>query len=287
VLSPSARFFKDENIKNTITQSKRLRIKVKKVKLAAFRPENLLTRTAELAAKHGFDFFGFPLFELVKREEALEELEAVFKDGLDILVFTSVNGVRRSFELCAGKLDLKQSMVDSKADLCAIGPVTREELVKKGLHVHLMPTAYSTDGLKELFSTRGVKNTRIVFLRSSAGNKEITDYLRQAEAIVTDIVVYELKKKAIEDLTGYFVDLVNYKPDHIIFTSSMTFEIFFEFANELHLIEKLFEYAKIDAIGDLTAETIANKGLQVNFVAEKSTVEDLLQGLQIQLESAL
>lgn len=260
---------------------------MKKAKLAAFRPENLLSRTTELAAQHDFDFFGFPLFELVGREEALDELEAVFKDGFDILVFTSVNGVRRSFELCADKFDLKQSLEAANADLCAIGPVTRDELVKIGLHVHLMPAAYSTEGLKELFNARGVKGTRVVFLRSSAGNKEITDYLRRAGAIVTDIVVYAPKKKAIEDLKVYFDELVNYKPDYIIFTSSMTFEIFFEIAEELHLIAMLFEHAKIAAIGELTAETIAGKGLQVDLVAEKSTLEDLLHGLQIPLKSAL
>ncbi len=253
---------------------------MKKLKLAAFRPEDLLPRTSELTAQHGFDFFGFPVFELVARKEALGELEVVFKEGVDILVFTSVNGVRKAFELCEGKFDLKQNLLDLNADLCAIGPVTRDELVKKGLHVNLMPAAYSTEGLKELFSARGVKGKRIVFLRSSEGNKEITDFLKRAGAFFTDIVVYELKKKAIGDLKNRFEELVKYKPDYIIFTSSMTFEIVFELTKELNRADEIFKAAKIAAIGDLTAKTITGKRLKVDLVAEKSTFEDLLDAIE-------
>jgi uroporphyrinogen-III synthase len=261
--------------------------KMKKPKIAAFRPETLLPRTRELAAHHGFDFFGFPVFELVARKEALSELEAVFKEGVDILVFTSVNGVRISFELCAGKLDLKQNLLDVNAELCAIGPVTREELEKRGLSVSLRPATYSTEGLKELFSAIGVKDRRLVFLRSSEGNKEITGFLKREGAFVTDIEVYEIKKKDLDDFKKLFEDLVKYKPDYIIFTSSLTFEIFFELSKELNRAEEIFSDAKIAAIGDLTAETITGKGMKVDLVAEKSTFEDLLDALKNELKSDL
>jgi uroporphyrinogen-III synthase len=256
-----------------------------KPKIAAFRPENLLPRTRELAARHGFDFFGFSVFELAERREAIIEIEAVFKEGVDIVVFTSVNGVRKSFELCEGKLDLKKELLDANAELCTIGPVTREELAKKGLQVSLMPAAYSTEGLKELFDVIGIRDKRLVFLRSSEGNKEITDFLKREGAFVTDIVVYEIKKKDLKEFKNLFVELVKYKPDYIIFTSSLTFAIFFERSKELNRAEQIFRDAKIAAIGDLTAETITGKGLKVDLVAEKSTFEDLLHELKIKLKS--
>lgn len=251
-----------------------------KTKIAAFRPENLLQRTSELSAQHGFGFFGFPVFDLVAREEALHELEVVFKEGVDILVFTSANGVIKAFELYEGKIDLKKNLQDLNVELCAIGPVTRDELQKKGLYVHFMPAAYSTEGLKALFSALGVKDKRIVFLRSSEGNKEITEFLKRAGAFVTDIVVYKLKKKSIEDLKNLFEDLVEYKPNYIIFTSSMTFEIVFELANELNRAEEIFSDAKLAAIGDLTAETITGKGLKVDLIAKKNTFESLLNAIE-------
>lgn len=254
---------------------------MKKQKIAAFRPENMLLRTKKLAAQQGFDFFGFPVFELVARADALSELEAVFKKGIDIVVFTSVNGVRKSFELCAGagKLDLKQKLLDLNAELCAIGPVTRDELAKKDLEVDLMPAAYSAEGLKELFSAIGVKDKKIVFLRSSEGNKELVHFLKREGAMVTDIAVYGIKKIGLADFKNRFDELVNYKPDYIIFTSSLTFEIVFEHSKELGRAEEMFSAAKLAAIGDLTAETITGKGLKVDLIAEKSTFEDLLNAI--------
>ncbi|MDI6886190.1 MAG: uroporphyrinogen-III synthase [archaeon] len=251
-----------------------------RIKIAAFRPKNLLSHARELAEQHGFDFFGFPVFELVERNEALNEIEAAFKEGIDILVFTSVNGIKKSFELCEGKIDLKKRLLETNAELCAIGPVTREELEKRGLSANLMPSTFSTKGLEELFNAIRVKDRRIVFLRSSEGNKEIIAFLERKGAVVTDIVIYELKKKDMTEFKKLFEDLVKYKPDYVIFTSSLTFEIFFELSKELDIEKEIFRATKIAAIGDLTAETITGKGMKVDLVAEKSTFENILNKIK-------
>lgn len=251
-----------------------------RIKLAAFRPENLLSRTSELAAQHGFDFFGFPVFDLVERKEALSEIAAVFKEGIDIVVFTSVNGVRKAFDLCEGNIDLREKILEVNAKLCAIGPVTGEELQKKGLSVNLMPATHSTEGLRELFSLIMVRDERIVFIRSSEGNKGIIRFLERKRAIVKDIVIYTLRRKDIIEFTNLLEGLVRYKPDYIIFTSSLTFETFFELSKELNIEKEIFRAAKIAAIGDLTAETITREGLKVDIVAEKGTFESILNKIK-------
>lgn len=250
-------------------------------KLAAFRPENLLLRTKELAAQYGFDFFGFPVFDLVEREEALSEITAVFQEGVDILVFTSVNGVKKAFELCEGNIDLREKILEVDSKLCAIGPVTREELQRKGLRVNLMPAVYSTEGLKELFGEMKVRDRRIVFIRSAEGNKEIISFLEEKGALVTDIVIYQMRRKDITEFKNQLESLVRYKPDYIIFTSSMTFEILFEFSKELKRENNIFRGVKIVAIGDLTAGTITREGLNVDIVAEKGTFESILNEITI------
>jgi uroporphyrinogen-III synthase len=253
--------------------------KVKKTKIAAFRPENLLPRTREIAERHGFDFFGFPVFELVARKEALSELEAVFKEGVDIAVFTSVNGVRKTFEICEGKTDLKSSVSSADVELCAIGPATKGELEAHGLNVDLMPAEYSAEGLKELFNAISVKDRRIVFLRSSEGNKELVNFLNREGAFVTDIAVYTMKKIDPAEFKEFFDAFLEFRPDYVIFTSSLTFKIFFELAKELDRENEIFKTAKIAAIGELTAETITEEGLKVDVVADKSTFEDLLNAI--------
>ncbi len=255
-----------------------------RTKIAAFRPEILLPRTRERAERHGFDFFGFPVFELVERKDALGEIAAAFEEGVDIAVFTSVNGVKSSFELCEGKFDLKKKLLDADIEICAIGPVTREELEKRGLSVDLMPVEYSSEGLKELFNAIRVKDRRIVFLRSSEGNKEIVEFFDNKGAVVTDIEIYKIKKKDLSEFKKLFEDLVKYKPDYVIFTSSMTVKIFFELVKELGRDGEIFRDAKIAAIGDLTAETITGEGMNVDLVAEKSTFEGLLNAIKEQAQ---
>lgn len=250
-------------------------------KIAAFRPGNLLHRTKEITEKHGFDFFGFSLFELVDRNDAVKEIEAVFEEDVEIVVFTSANGVRRSFEMCDGKIDLKKKFLNAGVKLCAIGSMTREELEKRGLRVNLMPSEcnYSTAGLKSIFNAIHVKDKRIVFLRSSEGNKGLITFLDSKRAFVVDIAIYRIKEKDLCELKELFWMLVKYKPDYLLFTSSLTFKLFLRFSKELSLADEIFRTAKIAAIGALTAEAISEEGIRVDFIAEENTFEGILNAI--------
>ena len=255
--------------------------KVKKTKIAAFRPENMLLRTKEQAERHGFDFFGFPVFELVARESALQEIKAVFAEGLDIAVFTSVNGVRKTFEIYEGRIDLKSSVSNAGVELCAIGPATKEELEARGLNVDLMPAEYSAEGLKRMFNALGVKDRRIAFFRSSEGSKGITDFLASTGASVTDIAVYTVKNRDPAEFKEFFDAFREFRPDYLIFTSSLTFKIVFNAAKELGIEKEILGgVVKIAAIGELTAEAITEEGLKVDVVADKSTFAGLLNAIK-------
>ena len=253
-------------------------------KIAAFRPENVLKRSKEKADRYGFDFFGFTLFELVDRKEALKEIEDVFNERVDIVVFTSLNGVKKSFGICEGKFDLKAKLSDAAIEICAIGPVTGSELEKHGVRVDFMPEQYSAKGLMELMDKRGdAENKKIVFLRSAEGGRDILDFLRQKGAFVKDIQVYKVEIKDTEEEKELFSEFVTYNPDYIIFTSSLTFKTFLGLAKEFGMKENIFEvleHAKIAAIGDLTAETICEEGMKVDLVAGKSTFEDVLKEIK-------
>ena len=252
-------------------------------KIAAFRPENMLPRTKEQAAQYGFDFFGFSVFELVAREDAVREIAAVFEAGVDIVVFTSVNGVRKTFALCAGTFDLKRELSNADVAVCAIGPATEAELEAQGVTVDVMPAEYSASGLKRLFIELGVTGKSIAFLRSAEGGKEIINFLDDNGALVTDIAVYTVKERGLDSLKERFDALVAYKPDYVIFTSSLTFTILFTAAKALKREQEIFEGVKIAAIGDLTAETILRNGLNVDLVAGKSTFEAVLIELKNKL----
>jgi uroporphyrinogen III methyltransferase/synthase len=255
-------------------------------KIAAFRPENSLLRSKEIAERYGFEFFGFPLFELVERREALNEIKDVFESGIDLVVFTSANGVKKSFRICEAETDFDFKERLSTVEICAIGPVTRKELERRGLKVDLMPAEYSTDGLKRMFDPiGGVKNRKIIFLRSAEGGKDIVEYLRRRGAFVKDIAVYKVEMKDSKEENGFFAYLTSYNPDYIIFTSSLTAKIFFELAIRFKMKDEVVEVlsdAKIVAIGDLTAEAIREReeGIKVDMVARESTFEGALKEIK-------
>ena len=256
-------------------------------KIAAFRPENMLPRTEELAVRHGFDFFGFSVFELVAREAAVREIATVFEAGVDVVVFTSVNGVRTTFTLCNGKIDLKRALSNAGAVVCAIGPATKAELEAHGVNVDLMPAEYSAEGLTRMFNARDVTGKRIVFFRSAEGGKEIITALASSGVLVTDIAVYTVQERASTEFKALFDALLAYAPDYLIFTSSLTVTILVNAAKALEREQELFISVKIAAIGDLTAETITRHGLNVDLVAGKSTFEAVLIALKkdlLQLE---
>lgn len=253
-------------------------------KIAAFRPENMLKSSKEKADRYGFDFFGFPVFELVELKDALKEIEDVFNERVDIVIFTSFNGVKKSFSICEDKFDLKNKLLDAEVEICAIGPVTKMELERHGINVDFMPEDYSAKGLMRLIEEgKDVTQKAIVFLRSAAGGPAILDFLHEKGAFVKDIAVYTVKLKDSETDKELFWGLARYKPDYIIFTSSLTFITFLELATKFELKEAIvdvLERAKIAAIGALTAETIRNEGMEVDLVAEKSTFEDVLNELK-------
>ncbi len=252
------------------------------MKIAAFRPENMVTRAKEIAARYNFDFFGFPVFQLVTRKDAVEEIEKAFASNVDIVVFTSLNGVQKTFRICddAG-FDLKAKL--SAVEVCAIGPTTRDELQKRGVDVSLMPEEYSAKGLMELLTPRAATAAKIVLLRSAAGGKQLTEFLRTRGAYVVDIAVYEPRLIETESQRRRFVELIEYQPDYIIFTSSLTFKYFRELASKFRLeedITALLRTAKVTAIGDLTAKTIAEAGISADIVAERSTFEDVVSEIK-------
>ena len=260
------------------------KVKQTRKKIAAFRPEPMLERSKEKADRYDFDFFGFPVFELVERKEALKEIEEVFNAGVDIVVFTSLNGVKKSFGICEGKFDLKAMLSDADTEICAIGPVTSSELEKYGVQVDFMPEEYSARGLMRLMEERrDVKNKKIAFLRSAEGGQGILDFLSERGAFVKDIPVYKVEIKDTEEEKELFSKLVTYKPDYILFTSSLTFKTFLVLARKFVMEKKILEvleHAKIVAIGDLTAETICEAGMKVDLVAGKSTFEDVLKEIK-------
>jgi len=262
-------------------------------RVAIFRPEGAIERTRKAVEQAGFAFFGFPVFKLVARKEALQEIKNIFSaspspvaKAVDFVVFTSANGVRFAFEICeSGGLDLRELL--SSAHIVAIGPATMQELKKRGLSADFVPQEFSSRGLVRLLASVGVKGKKVLLLRSSAGSSSLRMQLEELGASVKDIAVYEPVLRKDADAKRDFERLIEFEPEFAVFTSSLTFKSFLKLSRAFGVesdVLSMLNAAKIVAIGEPTASAVRNAGLEVSIIPEKSTIESILEVIKRYVE---
>jgi len=264
-------------------------------RVAIFRPEGAIERTRKAVEQAGFAFFGFPVFKLVARKEALPEIKNIFSaspspvaKAVDFVVFTSANGVRFAFEICESEgLNLRDLL--SSAHIVAIGPATVQELKKRGLSADFVPQEFSSRGLVRLLASVGVKGKKVLLLRSSAGSSSLRMQIEELGASVKDIAVYEPVLRGDADAKRDFERLIEFEPEFAVFTSSLTFKSFLKlsriFGVESNVLSML-NAAKIVAIGEPTASAVRDAGLEVSIIPEKSTIESILEAIKRYIESS-
>ena len=263
-------------------------------RVAIFRPEGAIERTRKAVEQAGFAFFGFPVFKLVARKEALQEIKNIFSaspspvaKAVDFVVFTSANGVRFAFEICESEgLDLRDLL--SSAHIVAIGPATVQELRKRGLSA-FVPQEFSSRGLVRLLASVGVKGKKVLLLRSSAGSSSLRMQIEELGASVKDIAVYEPVLREDADAKRDFERLIEFEPEFAVFTSSLTFRSFLKLSRIFGVesdVLSMLNAAKIVAIGEPTASAVRNAGLEVSIIPEKSTIESILEAIKRYIESS-
>ena len=265
-------------------------------RVAIFRPEGAIERTRKAVEQAGFAFFGFPVFKLVARKEALQEIKNIFSaspspvaKAVDFVVFTSANGVRFAFEICESEGGLNLRELLSSAHIVAIGPATVQELKKRGLSADFVPQEFSSRGLVRLLASVGVKGKKVLLLRSSAGSSSLRMQIEELGASVEDIAVYEPVLRGDADAKRDFERLIEFEPEFAVFTSSLTFKSFLKLSRAFGVesdVLSMLNAAKIVAIGEPTASAVRDAGLEVSIIPEKSTIESILEAIKRYVESS-
>ena len=105
----------------------------------------------------------------------------------------STNGVKYLFS-AAEELRQTNQLKEGLAAtfVIAVGPRTAEALEKEyDVHVSLVPTKYSSEGLIECFGEGEVAGKKIRIPRTSNATPTLTDKLKEMGADVEEIYVYE------------------------------------------------------------------------------------------------
>lgn len=208
-------------------------------------------------------------------DEAIEHLY-----GYDWLIFTSVNGVEHFFERLKS-LGRNASDLD-ELKVCAIGEATAARLRDLHVHVDVIPEEFKAEGVfaaleRFVGGTDALRGLNVLIPRASVARDYLPKALEQAGARVDVVPAYRTSLPENLD-RGRVAAMLSGNGDCIAFTSSSTVKNLAQLFDTQDLSEALAGVV-IACIGDITATTAANYGLEVNIQPEEFTIPALARAI--------
>ncbi|VVB90755.1 Uroporphyrinogen-III synthase HemD [uncultured archaeon] len=246
--------------------------------IAIMRPAGYLAESARLARSMGFKPVTAPMIDVVDKfdHNFIGFVERIMNGAVDYVIFTSATGV----EFTLLKLNSTDEFIDqlNETRVVAIGPKTKEALLKNGINVSIMPDSYSSEGLVEMLT--GIEGAIIEIARSSHGAPELVKGLIEKGAKVHETQVYEIIRPRDERHQNLMEQALAGKIDIFAFTSSMMVRNFMAIAEDMGIkddIIRIMNEKTVAAIGKPTSETLAGFGVRVGIMPERYTFEELLK----------
>lgn len=251
----------------------------------------VVTRNREQAGelRHRLENLGAEVLEipLVQIDQKIDPETAndVFAElgSYDWLVFSSANGVRHFFDAFFARFDDVRSL--GLMRIAAVGEATAQPLRDLHLHVDIVPEQPVAEALAQaLVDTGSLDNAKIVVVTGSEGRDVLIKTLKEARGIVDRFPVYHTGKTALgEDPVA--ADFRARGADAVLFTSSSGVRSFVDQAAALKLSPNAVQ-PLAGSIGPITSETMRTIGMPVDFEAETSSLDALIQALVQRLASA-
>ena len=230
---------------------------------------NLSIQLAELGA----EVVELPSIEIASLDD-FSQLDQTLKhlDGYSWVIFASTNAVEAVFDR------LEQQQVDSRAfagtTIAAIGPATKQALVKRGIHPDFVPARSVSEDVMQELSSRDWQGVRVLLPGSDIGREVLAEGLSGLGAKVDRVAAY--RTVTPPDASEQARQILEPAVDIVTFTSSSTVR------NLLDILggdKQYLEASFIACIGPITADTARELGLRVDLVADEHTVEGLVEGL--------
>ncbi len=256
--------------------------------VALTRPAGQAEEAGKLITEMGGVPYYIPAIEIkglsnfVPVKKFITELQ---KEQVDYVILMSTNGVKYLFE-DANELKLTSQLQKGldKAFVVAVGPRTAEALKEKSIRVDMVPTKYSSEGLIESFQGKQLSGKKIRIPRTSNATPTLTEKLKEKEANVEEIYVYESGLPVDEKLKAkFYEDLTSGSIDAIVFGSGLSAKNIFKMLTEKASMEKLRSIIKEKvttvAIGPTTAEALREMDIKVNVIPRDYLFENALEAL--------
>lgn len=251
------------------------------------RPWGQAEEAGKSIAKKGGKPYLFPTIE-IKSSRSLSAtktfIEALARGEVDYVIFMSINGVKYLLS-AAESLELNSQLEEclEKTATVAVGPKTAQELRKHQIHVDVIPSKYTSEGIIESLQQRHVSGKAIWIPRTKQASPMLAERLQAMGNYVQEVYVYESQLPVDQELTAQFLkDLVGGQIHAIIFSSSLGVRnLFHMLAGQVsaEALREMLRRLTIVAIGPTTAETLAEMGLRVDVMPEAHLFEEALNAL--------
>jgi uroporphyrinogen-III synthase len=224
----------------------------------------------------GASVIEIPFIE-IRKPKSFASLDGALRNvnSYDWLILTSANGVEamwnRLRKLRIGKAKLKHLQI------AAIGPATKNAIVKHGLKVQMVPEEYVAESVVKGLRDK-VSGKRVLLVRAKVARDVIPEELRSAGAQVDVIEAYEtvLPEKSRQRLR-ILLHNRRRRPHVVTFTSSSTARNFSELLGNRGA-RKLTD-VQFASVGPVTSGTLRELGLPVAVEAKEFTMAGLIRAI--------
>jgi len=204
---------------------------------------------------------------------------AAIAHEFDWIVFASANAAQ-SFMLA-----VRETGGDTRSlkgpRLCAVGTATAEKLRQYGIKVDAIPGEFRAEGVVAAILAAGpVAGQRILIPRADIGREVLTEQLRQAGALVTDVVAYRtvLDDAPREHDPDVYRLLLDGRIDVVTFASPSAVRSFVKIYGAEPAAD-LLKNTVVAVIGPVTAEAAKQAGIPVTIQPQTYTVAALVDGI--------
>jgi len=194
--------------------------------------------------------------------------------GYDWVIFTSANGVE--FFTKRMRFLGKDIRILSGSKIAVIGPATARAVKKLLINIDVTPEEYVAEGLIEELKKAGIEGRSFLIPRAKVARDILPQTLREMGG---EVDVVEAYQTVLNDLAAAKIKemLSERSIDMVTFTSSSTVNNFAKLVGSD--LKELMQGIAIAVIGPVTAETVAEHGLNPDIVAEEYTIPGLVNAI--------
>jgi len=250
------------------------------LKVLVTRAKEQASELSDQLAAFGAEPIEAPMIRILPPDDPTPLLRAAGQlDVFDWIVFTSANAVD----------SLMHAVIEGGGDvrslkgpqLCAIGSATAEQLAKYGIKVDLIPPEFKADAVVSALKTRGpLDAVRVLLPRADIGREVIAEQLRDAGALVTDVVAYRtmLDDGNADGGPDIYRMLLDGEIQIVTFTSASAVRNFTKVLGAEQAAD-LLKKTTVAAIGPVTADAAGRLGIEVTVQPSTFTVPALVESI--------